>query len=205
MLGTDGNPLRSADGKIVLADELYPVRQTWNLQEYGRYKYNASGCALTDIWSLDFGTPTPFFAGALYGVYPSYSEAFHYVMQYSTTEDDYIDWARVKKIKLPILLSWSDTSDLSPPNFRVTRSTNNSTIPSGTTIRDSWSLVSDFNQTWEGGQETVIEWDVNGIKPDSIEIAIMPTADTCATNGYNLIGLFDYPGPIQIVYNLATA
>jgi hypothetical protein len=204
MLGTDGNPLLSADGKIVLADDLYPMTSGLGTSnEFARYKENSSGCALTDIWSRSFGDPIGWGA-AFSGVSGGTSAAYHYVMQYILPEGS-VDWARVKKIKVPVSLSWSSFDD-PPATMRITSSKNNSTIPSNTDIRDVWDVAADFSELWEGSREIEVEWIIDGVKPDSIEIAMMPIADTCAVSGYSFLGLADYvPHLLRIVYNLATA
>ena len=195
MLGTDGNPLRSADGKIVLADDLYPMVPA---QSY--------------IWGHRFGTPAGQWTAewetveAAYDLEAYYTwgtqaghSAFSIVMGTNT-----IDWARVKKITWTIPGYFEIQAGLT---LKVTKSKNNSTFPAGTVIRDDWDTVAEYTETTGIIDVSfTIEWDINGVEPTSLEFALMFTADEGSNDGAGYASSYNTNySQARIVYNLATA
>ena len=200
MLGTDGNPLRSADGKIVLADDLYPMVPTQQVVGYGRTVLGSSGCAASSIWSTAWGELTTFVAGYYLKITP-YTYAWQSGIQIKFNGNA-IDWARVKKITLSVTPFISfDTAEVMAG--RITKSMNNSEFPAGTVIRDDWETVYTTSDTGP----LLIEWDVNGVEPTSLEVAVCLDGDTCPVFGKTIFALNDDGGSgpsVRIVYNLAT-
>jgi hypothetical protein len=188
----------SADGKIVLADDLYPMTiQHTNGYFRGAELYNDSEepCAATAIWNYAWND-----AGYNLSLENSISveEGFSVSLAQQTVvqvafSGSSIDWARVKKLTVNVSLSFS--GDSAPA--RVTKAMNSSTIPSDKTIRDTWEKV--FDETDTSG---VIEWEINGVEPTSVEIAFMFDAETCPL--YTSASYFTIVcSPVHIIYNLA--
>jgi hypothetical protein len=202
LLGTDGNPLLSADGKIVLAsDSTYQSRQVWPYTDYRRLRSSTLPAdAIADIWGGAWGTSGT--TGAQHTVSSPTVIARHWVRQYTPPSIDNVDWARVKKISYQLYLSWS--RKVSVPPMAVTKSQGNSTIPTNTDIRDVWDVAASFDTAWTGGQLTKVEWIVDGVRPDSVEFAVIPTSTSCGTYDGALTWYTNITY-LDIVYNLATA
>ncbi len=195
MLGTDGNPLLSADGKIVLADDLYPMVPT---QQVVKYLRQAEGppCAATAVWGVEWSVvDLPVMLANYFAYENGYSLARQMVLQVKF-DGNSIDWPRVKKITVAIGLNHSRDEYAAP--VRVTKAMNTGTLPTDKTIRDTWETV--FTNVDTGG---LVEWIVDGVEPESLEIAYMCDLDTCPLDLY-LDGYLSN-NPFRIVYNLATA
>jgi hypothetical protein len=209
MLGTDGNPLLSADGKIVLADDLYPMVPTQQSDIYYRESSREDNvCSATEVWSVDWSTPWEGFGSASYRMSDTWTITSQSVLQTKFAGNS-IDWARVKKLTQSIYIfayNYGETVWYG----RLTASKNNDVIPVGYTIRDTWdtkfTYVSDgvpastIFQGW-----VTVEWEINGVEPDSVECAVMLDDTTCSSSFF--AGRIDSSvfgaGPIRVVYNLA--
>jgi len=204
MLGPDGNPLLSADGKIVLADDLYPISLAHTYDPFfRRVDYVYPGCAITEQWNVDFGASMSNELQAYYIVNSEQSTGVNCAARYNISENT-IDWARVAKVEVfgtlfaTAWIAWPEGL-----TCKITQSKNNNPIPNGSTVKDSWDTAATF--TAAGVYPVKVSWDVNGVEPTSLEIALMFDADTCALESdlyvqYNPSGV-----GVRIVYNLATA
>jgi len=198
LVGTDGNPLLSADGKIMIADNLYPIVPTQQRVSWWRDLLSYSSCAAYDVWATDW-TSNP--NNSLYASYQNNTGTFtvsiQMLYQFKFAGSG-IDWTRVKKLTLPINLLLTGDAQ----NGRITKSINNTSLPSGKTVRDSWDTV--FTTADTG--EHIVEWEINGVEPTSLEIAIMFDGESCTLSGASLFELNTGSGTpdIRIVYNLAT-
>jgi hypothetical protein len=209
---TNGSFLRSPDGKIVLADDLYPMVPTQQGAGYNRgagyYPYQ-EGCASSDVWSVGWSSdgeypnryPAQFFNRPSTGSRGSYQ-----TIRQTKFVDNTIDWSRVEKCTQLIYIwaySWQGTV-----TARITTSKNNSTLPTGTTIRDTWTTARTFtaNESQPSAYNILLEWSIDGVEPTSLEYAAMFDPDTCPTGTQT--GVFDnqqnYPKPVRVVYNLAS-
>jgi len=213
LLGADGSPLRGASGKIVIADNLYPMVpiQQQLLFNRGIELAIMPDNAVVDIWDEAWneveywGQP-----GIYFGPWddPTDSSAWQVALQTTFTIGegitDYIDWPRVKKLTQRIIV----TTTNGPEILRVTTSQDNASLPTGFTIRDDWTLVADLY----GGNPSAtltLEWVIDGVKPDSIEFAVAYT--NADTNVYSFVSgtvrgsaLDSHADPVRVVYNLAT-
>jgi hypothetical protein len=212
LIGTDGNPLRSADGKIVLADDLYPMTVSIDSVDFfWRAVYNATtSCPATDAWSLSW-VSTP--EGGAYGAYADITGAlsgtYWQAVAKITLAPNSIDWARVKKIQLPMEFQWgARAGDTDGWEAKITTAADAGTIPSGYGVLDSWYLSNTFAvgdpSSWE---EKKIEWEINGVEPTYLFFASFIDIDTCGQIGK---ARFDVQEPSstwsapRLIYNLAT-
>jgi hypothetical protein len=224
MIGTDGNPLLSADGKIVLADDLYPMWLSPAVTEYARFADGddlspPNSCPAADVWSASWGSTGygglgTWFFGISADDSPgetSWVQQKGIVLTFGT---DNIDWSRTKAIKIRMTVDGQSPSGLS---VKVTTAKNitDGIMPSGDTIRDSWTLAGTYQNDF-GSQTLEITHDTGGVKPDNVGIAAFFDVSTCPLGGeygteyyeiYNSIlagSQLDPPIPtIQVIYNLA--
>jgi hypothetical protein len=212
MLGTDGNPLRSADGKIVLADDLYPMWLNPSLATHGRYNIGYDEvltCPAADVWNelwAGQGVDANFGMGA-YG-----TGEYSWVQQHGiilTFSDSGVDWSRTKAVKIGL--------DIATGNFpagmtlRITASKNitDGVMPAGKSVRDDWTTIKTYTSTTEESFSFTI--DTNGTQPDTVGIAAVWDVDTCPLSpggGWEYFECYGYlvaSLPVQVIYNLATA
>ena len=191
MLGPGGNPLLSADGKIVLADDLYPMVPTQS------YIWGYRGGTVPGQWDADWETYE-------LGFEPSANYYFGTGADHTAISipigTNTIDWARVKKITWKIDAIYFDIP--AGLTVKVTKSKNNSTFPAGKAIRDDWDTVATYTEFTEG--PLTIEWDIDGVEPTSLEFALMFTDDVGVSEGEGLALTTNLNPQARIVYNLAT-
>ncbi len=205
MLGTDGNPLLSANGNIVLADDLYPMVPTQQVVGYTRVaELVKPECAAVAIWDAVWGDAGVGYALTEYNAVDDNSYASQGVMQV-TFDNNSIDWSRVRKLTLVVSLSGGFSGGTSG---RITVSKNNVTPPTGKTIRDTWETLFSFAESFNPILRT-LEWEINGVQPDSLEVAVCIDDDTCPSEDKSaaLVASIQRPftlEPVRIVYNLAT-
>lgn len=195
MIDASGNLILGAGGKAVLADDLYPMVPTQQVVRYLRQGAEGPPCAATAVWSVAWSVVDLSYMMAAYTAYENgFSLARQMVLQVKFGGNS-IDWPRVKKITVAVGLNQSRDEWAAPA--RVTKAMNTETIPTDKTIRDTWETV--FTNIDEGG---IIEWDVNGVEPTSLEIAFMCDLDTCPLD----VWFYGYlsNNPFRIVYNLST-
>ena len=199
---TNGSFLRSPDGKIVLADDLYPMVPIQQVLFFDRYtgQIYPPDYATAEVWDLDWVERSTSNSAMLNWwdfIPPNYSTARQVAQQ--TTFDigegitDYIDWPRVKKLTQRLVVGNS-----SYPLVRVTSAINTGTLPSGFTIRDSWTFVA--NTGFTRGTIVTVEWVIDGVKPTSVEFAMAYEAQT----GNYFAGANVSADPVRVVYNLAS-
>ena len=213
LIGTDGNPLLSADGKIVLADDLYPgtarIIKTVNTVAWFRdLELDAPSCAHSDIWAEPWSainvSGIRMTTGYLVAV--TGSRVTQCVIDFSLSDYE-IDWSRVKSVVATCTESNPDTY----PNgytFRVTTAKNRTGAPpADTSIRDSWTLFADYTGTLPG--TIALKWDTGGVDPGTLSAAMMVTADTCDIESSAIITNYHFTAGteflITLIYNLATA
>jgi hypothetical protein len=205
---TNGSFLRSPDGKIVLADDLYPMVPTQQSVIYYREsnRYD-SVCAATEVWGVDWSILVPgslkTFASKNYRSSSTWTTTAQSLLQTKFVGNN-IDWPRVKKLTQRIFIYAYDFSG-SVGSGRVTVSQDNDVLPVSDAIRDTWDTQFAYSSSGFQGWVTV-EWEINGVEPDSVECAVMFDNATCATSNY--AGRIDsnqnVPGPVRVVYNLAS-
>jgi hypothetical protein len=206
LLGADGNPLLGAAGKIVLADALYPMVPLQSTTAYRRHVYIASApppCAAEDVWDAAWYAHSTWNIGycdydiSVYGTYVHQA-----LIQTLIDPDSTIDWPRVKKLTQQI--RYAHLNYVAGYSARITASQDNATLPEDASIRDSWSLGAAISSeiTYPGTTLT-LQWIIDGVRPDSVEFAIMFDTDVCAspTVATN-ISIYDI-SPVRVVYNLA--
>jgi len=209
LIGTDGKPLLSADGKIVLADDLYPMVPTQQSVMYYREAnlYDSAACAATDVWGVDWSILVPgslrTFQSKNYRTNSEWTNTSQSLLQTKFVGNN-IDWSRVKKLTQRIFI-YAYSFSGSVGSGRVTASQDNDVLPVSDAIRDTWGTQ--FVYSSSGFQDWVtVEWEINGVEPDSVECAVMFDNATCATSNY--AGRIDsnqnVPGPVRVVYNLAS-
>jgi len=201
LLNADGNPLLGAAGKIVLADNLYPMVPIQ--QPY--YFYRVTGqiylpdYAAPLIWTLPWssasGASQPSLSWWAYTT-PNYSFARQTVVQTSFEDSDNIDWPRVKKIT-QVVRTFNINGSYAP-TLRITKAINIDSVPSGYGVRDDWTLVQDLG--YSGNVDIKIEWIIDGVKPDNIAYAVAYTAE--GNFPYDALG-GNTRYPARVVYNLA--
>lgn len=210
LIGTDGNPLLSADGKIVLADDTYPIKAMLKQAAYTSYDrflaVSSPACASSDIWSNSWDLISSF--GHIYFYYTE--DGADSLVEQSVSiislAEYTIDWARVKRVEVSFLLQ---EPAVIPTGLtvRVTTSKGVTSAPSGTDIRDTWTLLSDYTLT--APSEIVVKWDTNGVDPGELAVAMMVTADTCAIGSQAVYANYyvnngTTPFFARLIYNLAT-
>jgi hypothetical protein len=205
LLGADGNLLLGAAGKVVLADDLYPMVPT----QQDLYFYRTTGkiylpdYAAPLVWALPWssasGANAPSITWWAFST-PNYSGATQTVCQ--TTFDiaegdtDPIDWPRVKKIT-QVVRTFNINGSYAP-TLRITKAINISSVPDSYGIRDDWTLVQDLG--YQGSYVDIkIEWVIDGVKPDNIAYALAYTAE--GNIPYNANG-GNTRYPVRVVYNL---
>ncbi len=211
MLGTDGNPLRSADGKIVLADDLYPMVPNHTVTRYSRLvEYDDGVCSASDIWGrswfVDDGTNSTI--GGFFGADLRVDDATNGYCWQGVTQitigTNAIDWARVKSIKVKVDWAWFPDLKKAGWDCKVTRAMNTGSLPEDTSIRDSWTAVQTFTSATADGT-LYVEFPINGVEPTSLEIAFFIDISTCGDTGEVLFYHTSGPQSPRLIYNLATA
>jgi hypothetical protein len=204
LLGADGNPLRGASGKIVLADNLYPMVPTQQNLYYIRsleYPPFDRTCASSNVWNEAWSSSSSVPFGYYRGYYAG-SKAVHGVHQI-TFEGNNIDWPRVKSLNT--IVHWD--CGVYYPNFvriRLTCSKDNASMPSGKTIKNDWPTMANHDAFGAAPRNVKINWEINGVEPDSVEIGVMFDLETCPfgfSTTFNLT--YSHPNPVRVVYNLA--
>ena len=201
LLGADGNPLLGAAGKIVLADSLYPMVPTQTVNQYSR-TINTSGCPSSEIWSVSWAprTVTPWIFTEKSRFYNGGVEETQCIQQFILENDSAIDWLRVKKLTCSgVTYRYSAYVTWVP---RITKSKNNSSFSADQAIRNSWDAVSNVPP---GVYPLSVEWVIDGVKPDSLEVALFFNEITCGNidRTYRYDGPSAYLQPVRVVYNLA--
>jgi hypothetical protein len=201
LIGTDGKLLRSPDGEIVIADNLYPmvpIQQPYYFRRVTGRIYlpdYAAPLIWTLPWSSISGVASPSVSWWSFTT-PNYSYASQAVVQTTFEDSDNIDWPRVKKITQIVRTSnvWSSYST----DLRISKVINISSVPGSYGIRDDWALVGDLGYR-DSYIDIKMEWVIDGVKPDNIAYALAYTVD--GNNPYNASGShFRYPA--RVVYNL---
>ena len=200
VIGTDGKFLRSPDGEIVLADNLYPMVPIQQQHLFNRYigGVERPDYAATKIWDEAWSEVSNYQTPMVYWwsfSTPNYSSA-RQVARQTTFEigegiTDYIDWPRVKKLTQRLVVGNS-----SYPLLRVTTAMDSASIPTGFAIRDSWTFVANTGYTL--GTIITLEWVIDGVKPTSVEFAVAYEADTSNPSA----GGSATADPVRVVYNL---
>ena len=152
LIGTDGSPLRGADGSIVVADVdylIYPYRESDG--GWGRYCQVVSTVSATvsPIWGIDWRngwTQIAFRKLAISETHYRWSVS-HTVERYKYRNTALIPWTRVASLKQ----DWKITGDpkysgdnTGPVYFNYYFGTKNATLPSGS------------NEPWDGTGWTLI-------------------------------------------------
>jgi hypothetical protein len=204
MIGTDGNPLLSADGKIVLADDLYPFIPNHTIARFERNIVFADAvCPASEIWSKAWITATGSFGGYLDVRDATHGFCTQGVSQI-TIGTNAIDWARVKSIKVQVDWAWFTGIKKAGWDCKVTTAMNTGSLPADTTIRDSWALAKTVTSDDANGT-FYVEFAIDGVEPTSLEMAFFIDISTCGDTGEAYLVLTNqYYGP-HIIYNLATA
>jgi hypothetical protein len=167
-------------------------------------------CAATGIWNENWvsseTTPYGEYSNNRKGVYPNYyyeSSSAHGVHQI-VFAGSCIEWPRVKKIKMQgtCVFNINNFKDLF--RFLITISKDNASMPSGRIIKDTWPTV--FS-AYIGGSSQVttnwsVEWEVDGVEPDSLEVGVMLDRETCEIEIYSAVLSYS-TYPVRVVYNLA--
>ena len=212
MIGTDGNPLLSADGKIVLADDLYPgtarIIKTVNTVAWFRDSIaSVPACASSNIWSKDWSAivVSGIRISTEYLVAVTGSRVTQCVIDFSLSDYE-IDWSRVKSVIATCTEASPDTYP-SGLTFRVSTAQNRTGAPpADTSIRDSWTLFADYTGTLPG--TIALKWDTNGANPGTLSAAMMVTADTCDITSSDIITTYRFTTGteflVTLIYNLAT-
>jgi hypothetical protein len=207
LIGADGSLLRSPDGKVLIADALYPMVPLQSTTAYRRHGYVASApppCAAEDVWDAAWYAHSTWTTGYCRYSMSDYSTYVHQALiQTLIDPDSTIDWPRVKKLTQQI--RYAHLNYVSGYSARITSSQDNSTLPEDTSISDSWSLGAAISSeiTYPGTTLT-LQWIIDGVRPDSVEFAIMFDTDVCASPTVDInIALYDI-SPVRVVYNLAT-
>ena len=205
MIGTNGEPLLSADGKIVLADDLYPRVPAFTISYFNRQHYKSwGGCINTEIWAKDwssgFRSPHAFVYKGDWDGGSFNSRCGHSIHQRLFTVNDQIDWTRVVAIRHHLNISGGGSFREGPFTCRWSQNTG-SVMPGGTGVL-SW--------TDAGTGKVVVDQMCNGVKPDSFEYAMFFPSQICDWP-------FGYPGdsagsvtydstmqnPMYVIYNVA--
>jgi hypothetical protein len=197
MMGTDGNPLLSADGKIVLADDLYPMVPNLSFRSFWR-ESTISGQWTAD-WESEDGEASIW---SMYYTGDGADTARNMVYSFMIGSNS-IDWARVAKMVFRIDAvgyNWWTSGLIT----KITNSKDNSTMPSGRAIRDDWNLVATYTDDVVSSLDVV--WDISGVEPSSLEFAVSMEAEPETAPVWAEFFTFNWgwaPKP-RIVYNLAT-
>ena len=208
LLGADGSPLRGADGKIVLADNLYPMVPTQTTSCYLRESYIAAlppPCAAADVWTAAWSENNGNLPSGhcVYSMGSRSTWVRQAIIQTSTSEGA-IDWSRVKKLTQTI--RYAHLNYTAGYAARITSSKNNSTLPTDTSIRDSWDLCAaipaNTNITYPGTPLN-LQWIIDGVRPDSVEFSMSYDTDVCAIPTVSTNLIFWEINPVRVVYNLA--
>ena len=205
MIDSSGNLILGANGKAVLADDLYPASLSVTRSFY--FRTSTTHCAATNIWS-----------GSWASTLSEVSDAYYYVNGASSRDDQRgailtfdgssIDWQRVKKVRIDGRIRVYTGYELkSGMTFRITKAKDVSAMPSGTDVRDVWDTAQAFAVQPEA-QNLSIEWDVNGVEPSSVAFCVMFDSDECsiASNPGSSLAFLDRADnyALHIIYNLAT-
>ena len=213
MLGTDGNPLRSADGKIVLADDLYPMVPVFTVQRFYRaFLYDEGVCPASEIWEMVWNNAIDADYDGAYLSVDSTANGFCWQnVTQITIGANTIDWARVKGVYCDrTLLDMSVAGDTAGWNLKTTTAKNTGTIPTGTTIRDSWDVSNTIDMNTPVAT-TRVKWDIDGVEPTTLEFAEFIDISTCGQVGgafYLVYSPSEAPysnAQPRLIYNLATA
>jgi hypothetical protein len=209
MIDASGRLIRGATHPYVIADDLYPMVPTQQDAFYGRekYTYPVVSCCLSDIWDVAWADPVEsldYYATCYNTYFPIpgawYSGARQNVVSTTFTGSE-IDWARVKKLTRTIVVSAGNFIGSAAARFTVSK--NNSTPPTGKTIRDTWGTLFSYTADQDIHYKT-LEWDINGVEPDSVEAALCFDNDACPSEDIRGdVGVLFFE-PVRIVYNLAT-
>jgi len=161
LLGTSGNPLTSADGKIVVADNMYPVRVSATTGNgYTRTVYYTSSegppYAVSDVYSASWEEPSSIFARAKF-TYAERAGAWQNVAtqgmrRWSTPET--VEWARVAKVRTLVQVNMAGIDEDDEGILEVYATINATAPESNETpwLDDGWDLVASIDMA-EGVEE----------------------------------------------------
>ena len=204
MIDASGRLIRGATHPYVLADDLYPMVPTQDVLIYMRNTGISGSCAATSVWGqawTSYGGDPGYYMYIFTVRYNNGQTQVQQLCEQITLGEDSIEWTRVKKLYTTIHHSKYGGSTVF--DSRITKSKNTETLPSLKVIRDDWDVVALITE--HGDSEYRVEWDVNGVKPTSLEIAFMFDQDTCPTGGMYGAGSNYSRDAIRVIYNLATA
>jgi hypothetical protein len=221
LLGTDGNPLLSADGKIVFADDLYPMWFNPSLALYGRRAEGydmapPNSCPAADVWNAEWFAGTD--AETLFEINTNGAGESSYVQHTGmilTFPDNDVVWSRTKAVKIGLNIDVVNGSFPTGMTLLITAALNptDGIMPDGVTVRDSWTTAKTY--TAAPDEAFWITIDTGGVKPDTIGIAAVWDVETCSL--FSVTGVTALTGQLyanqqkaqptltcQAVYNLAT-
>jgi hypothetical protein len=193
MIGTDGKPLLSPDGSIVLADDLYP----WHPSQSHRW-FNRQASTLSALWILDW---TLFDANTHPSVaawfYPSWPVFMQHVCRWTFGDD--IEWPRVEKLTANIPTSRT-IKGAETAVARISKALDTETPPAGRGVRDDWTSVGTPSK---GLTSYTIDWVIDGVKPSYVSLAFLYDDETVPV-GTDKDGLYLGSFAWKAVYNLAS-
>jgi len=223
MLGTDGNPLLSADGKIVLAsDSTYPM---WvgigtSVQNYTR---TAGGvrpyCSHSEIWGKSWNISVGLGGYWYEDNENNYSGARQGGSIVTIPEVD-VPWARVKKIQIRATLTMFENDGggaFSVPGetlYLTSKLNGSGGIPTGTTVLDDWDVQKTYYETAPTSDTVDITIETGGAEVSNVYLAMFFGTQSCsapppstiyALFSYGFTAYGDWEEAVRLVYNLATA
>jgi len=223
LIGTDGNPLLSADGKIVLADALYKMRATASsATEYVRrsaYTPNATPpCAINDVWEEEWRAPSGSeggYASVLYVASGPTNDAIQSVDVYSFSNLN-VNFDRVQSLTVRVRVR----SYLGNPSLYPGRGSGlvyagiGVDAPSGTAtpweddgeFAEGWSELASIDFSAQTAQEVDTYFNVSipveDGDPQTLSIACAFEPFGCGNDVSQILQVFITQ--VSVVYNLAT-
>ena len=159
MLGADGCPLRGHDGRIVLSDNLYPMRPDWTLTNWGR-RGTANityGAVNNPVWGETWETPSSGFGSGLSFSHRAWQEedvlvGTLWVSEQGVSKYSFsgIDWPRVAKMRVSYLFRAHGNMEAKLVPYKFYYGINSPTEPSGSNKPwegSGWTLLASFNAT----------------------------------------------------------
>jgi len=223
LIGTDGNPLLSADGKVVLADALYKMRATASsATEYVRrsiYYADTPPCAINDVWEEEWRSPSGSseggYAVVLYRAGANANDAIQSVDVYSFSNAN-VNFDRVASLTVRVRVR----SYLGNPSLYPGRGSGlvyagiGVDAPSGTAtpwegegeFAEGWSELASIDFSAQTAEEVDTYFNVSvpveDGDPQTLSIACAFEPFGCGNDVSQILQVFITQ--VSVVYNLAT-